>query len=469
MNNNQTNCKCNTYPAPDGTPISTYYTVIVEGKHLPVYELPTSYDTPVFFSFFAIQASVSVTIIANRPTDEEIKQMTIHPLSLNIPSRQKTNQLDFKIDAPCTLTILVNGEHKKCPLHLFINPPAEPPPENAIVFGPGKYELGYDNPIKLTSGQTLYLAGGAWVEGIVRAENADNIRIMGHGILFQKLPQGVDYTGNLNIAPHGLAFTNCRNLEIRDIIEIRAIGGWCSLVTNCDNVTVSNYHVLASVNPSSDGFNPCNSRNVLIEDSFFRNSDDCISIKGITGGPIIGSPHIPPATQPPVENITIRKCSFWNDRNNVMVIGAETRTRHIKNILVQDCDILFHNRYFRDLGAFTIAPLHGTEICDITYENIRVEYIENKLFCFRFVEELYDIPGDQSFPGGITKVSIKDIFVLHQDNGARSEFSGWADNKQITNVTVQNLRYQENTIHNEEEMGLCRNTYTAPVTFLPST
>jgi hypothetical protein len=36
--------------------------------------------------------------------------------------------------------------------------------------------------LKIKSGQTLYLAGGAFVQGAIQAENASNIRIAGRGI-----------------------------------------------------------------------------------------------------------------------------------------------------------------------------------------------------------------------------------------------------------------------------------------------
>ena len=154
-------------------------------------------------------------------------------------------------------------------------------------------------------------------------------------------------------------------------------------MVNCDRVHVSNYHVLAPVLWSTDGFNPCNSRDDTIERSFFRTGDDCIAIKGNTGGNVLTEPHIPPSSQPPVENITISNCTFWCDNNEVVAIGAETRARYFRNIRVLDCDVLFH-RKAQGLGVFGILPLHGTEIRDIRYEDLRVEHCENQLFCFRF-------------------------------------------------------------------------------------
>ena len=451
------------YPAPMGAPVSGDYTIHIDGQETPVYAFPTCYGQPALFAYCDIRGPVHVAITAGFVAPGAVEEMSVHPVASGIAANREENRITFGVEAPGTLTVLVNGDYRNRPLHLFFNPPVEAPPEDAIVFGPGMHRPGYDEPITLSEGQTLYLAGGAWVEGIVRAKDTENIRVMGRGVLSQSLARGRDYAGNENVAPVGLHFDTCRDVSISGIIETRAIGGWCGRVSNCDRVCVDNYHVVASVIPSTDGFNPCNSRDVTIQNTFFHTSDDCIAIKGNTGGSVVTHPDIPPATQPPVENIRIRGCQFWNDRNNIVVIGAESRTKHIRGIRVEDCDVLFHNKYFRDLGAFSITPLHGTFIGDIAYENIRIEHIENQLFCFRFVDEMYNIPGNQSFPGGLENLTIRNIEVLHQRGGPRSEMSGWSEDKPIRNVSIENVRYQDRPLATPEAMGANMNAFVQDI------
>ena len=451
------------YPAPGGAPLCGDYSVTVDGAPVDVYSFPTSHGTPAFFAYCDIRGSVPVVVTSHFLPERDICTMSAHPLSLGISAEREGNRIAFRVEKPCSVSILVNGDYRNRPLHLFLNPPAEPPPEDAIVLEPGMHKCSYDDPIELTDGQTLYIAGGAWVEAVIRAKDAKDIRIMGRGVLSQSVPEGRDYSGNANVAPPGIALAGCRDVTLSGIIETRAVGGWCSLVSNCDRVTVRNFHVAASVIPSTDGFNPCNSRDVLVEDSFFHTSDDCIAIKGNTGESVVTHPHIPPATQSPVENITIRGCTFWNDRNNVVVIGAETRARHIKNITIEDCDVLFHNQYFRDLGAFSITPLHATEIRNVIYDNIRVEHIENQLFCFRFTDEMYGIPGDQSFPGVIADVTIRNVVVLHQAGGPRSEFTGWSNDKPVQDIAIEGIRYGDKVVEDMAGMGLRCNEHVTGV------
>jgi hypothetical protein len=362
------------------------------------------------------------------------------------------------------VTLLVNGDHRNRPLHLFFCPPVEAPPEGAIFFGPGFHDPGYDNPITLTDGQTLYLAPGAWVEGLVRAEGARNIRIMGRGVLSQRRPGGRDYAGGTT-APSGIVLTDCTDVSISGIVETRGVGGWCSRVSNCDRVHVRDYHVLASVVWSADGFNPCNCRDVVVERSFIRSGDDSIAIKGNTGGNVLEQPHIPPCSQPPVENIVIRGCVLWSDHNEVICIGAETRARYIRNIRVTDCDVVFHYAH-EGLGVFGIIPLHGTEIRGVVYADIRVEHCEEQLFCFRFVENIWNIPGDLTFPGAIADVTIRNVSVIHQKGGPRSEFTGYAPDKRIENVTIEGLRYGGAPVTDAAGMGLKINDHVAGVRFV---
>jgi hypothetical protein len=129
---------------------------------------------------------------------------------------------------------------------------------------------------------------------------------------------------------------------------------------------------------------------------------------------------------------------------------------------------LYHSKYWRDYGTFSILPLHGTYFSDIVFDNIRVEYTQAKLFCFRFGTNLYGggIPGDHSFPGGISNVTIRNVSVDRQAGGIRSEFSGYAADKRIEDVTIENLRYGGRCVADKASMGLACNAHVSGVRFV---
>jgi hypothetical protein len=124
--------------------------------------------------------------------------------------------------------------------------------------------------------------------------------------------------------------------------------------------------------------------------------------------------------------------------------------------------------YRRGYGAFSILPLHGTEIRNITFNNIRLEYIKGQLFCFKFGEKLYGrgIPGDHSYPGTIADVTIRNVSVTHQGGGRRSQFAGWSNDKQVRNVTIDGLRYGKTLVRDRKGMGLRCNEHVSGIHFV---
>ncbi|NJK86231.1 MAG: hypothetical protein HC906_09925 [Bacteroidales bacterium] len=74
----------------------------------------------------------------------------------------------------------------------------------------------------------------------------------------------------------------------------------------CDNVKVNNVKQLGSQG-STDGADIAGSKNILIENCFFRNGDDCIAIKSLDLRSH-GSATLDFSQD--VENVEIRGCSF---------------------------------------------------------------------------------------------------------------------------------------------------------------
>lgn len=447
------------YPAPEGSPVSRDYTVTVEGKSVDVYGVPTRYGKPACFGYFDIDGPVTVEVRVNFPPDA--KNISVHPRSLGIAVQREKDCFRLKVAGPGSVTLVVNGDHETRPLHLFVNPPAEKPPTGAIDFAPGMHRPGYGKPITLKDGQTLHIAGGAWVEdGIIRATGARNIRIMGRGVLSQKSLADKDYKGNQR-GPVGIFLKDCQDVTLSGIIETRSVSSWCSEAVNCDRVRVEDYHVIAPVVPSTDGFNPGNSRDVTITRSFFRTGDDCIAIKGKKG-----PPEGRPADQPPVENIAVSNCVFWSDNNQVVAIGCETCAKHIHNVRIADSDVIY-NRGLPDmqLGVFGIVPIHGTDIRDIVFQNLRVEHVKHNLFCFRFFERIFDIEGDLRHPGNIANVTIRNVRLYGEAGEPPNEFKGFDDQHKIRNISIQGLFYGPKPIRDAGAMKLSRNRHVAGVQF----
>ena len=107
--------------------------------------------------------------------------MRIRPLSREIKPNIEGNTINFDWKGRGQLVVEV-GETP--PLFLFANPEEKSKPaksdSNVKYFGPGIHRPGY---IELKDNETVYIAAGAVVYGGIRATNASNIKVLGHGIL----------------------------------------------------------------------------------------------------------------------------------------------------------------------------------------------------------------------------------------------------------------------------------------------
>src|SRR6266478_1473464 len=118
-------------------------------------------------------------------TKGDIKSARVRPLSYGITPLVKKNTITFSLAQPRNLSVEVNGDifHN---LQLFANSiedarpnPADP---NVIYYGPGAHQVGR---VVVPSGKTVYLAGGALVEGSFLVNHVENVHILGRGILYQ--------------------------------------------------------------------------------------------------------------------------------------------------------------------------------------------------------------------------------------------------------------------------------------------
>ena len=88
--------------------------------------------------------------------------------------------MKLEISKPCQAVVEFDGISGA--LHLFADPDKtyEVPSEDVIYFGCGEHNVGR---IELKSGQTVFIDKGAVVYGEIYAIDAENVKIIGKGIL----------------------------------------------------------------------------------------------------------------------------------------------------------------------------------------------------------------------------------------------------------------------------------------------
>jgi hypothetical protein len=351
------------YDAPQEESVSSDYEMYVNGKQVFVYQARASkypinqiwpgYQRPieqteiVSFSYFDFEGEVEINIIPKR----KIETVEVRPLEFGIQPIIEKDTITIRLTQPSQIIVEVNGYNQA--LHVFANPipdydiNIEDP--KVHYFGPGIHDVGV---IDVKSDETVYIEGGAIVYGVIHSKDAQNVQVLGRGILdASKIAR--NETGNM------IKMNNVSNIQIDGII-FRDPHFWTALLGNCNEITFNNVKLIGLWRYNSDGINLVNSKNVTIKNSFIRSFDDNIVVRGSK------SAYIEPYNI--IENIHVYNCVLWNDWGRVMEIGADTFADTIKNISYTNIYIPHFTSVVMD-----IQNCDRGYVTDIHYENIYIE------------------------------------------------------------------------------------------------
>jgi hypothetical protein len=132
------------------------------------------YFTNAALASFDMTLPVSISV----ETPEPIQTVKILPSAYGLTGKTDGRRATFTLDQPKPLTIEINGNWVGA-LHVFANPPETdvpgPQAPGVIYYGPGIHEIGH---VVVTNNQTVYLAGGAVVRGVILPD--EPFRISGY-------------------------------------------------------------------------------------------------------------------------------------------------------------------------------------------------------------------------------------------------------------------------------------------------
>ena len=360
------------YPVPEGEKISSLYSVklgnidvdcyscIVKGKSFAVGNVNVNYDLSDYvneeaaFLYFDMSADDTAVLTVTLPRD--FSEAVVRPLSKKVKFSCYERSVKIEISKCGQYTLECDGHHGA--LHIFVNPLTDfgikSDAPNIIYFGPGIH-----NPeqIRMKDGDTLFIDGGAVVHGSIREYNVSNITIAGHGILDRGTVYSQGTGSGVMSVPKAIYFENCSNIAICGI-TIKDSPQWVITLANCNNVVIDNIKQIGMWSGSTDGIDIVNSQNITVNNSFFRNGDDNITLKGFA-----------PYMHQNVENILVKGCVLWCDWGCNLQIGAEVCADVYRNIAFIDCDII-HSAH----AALSFQSGGYADISHVIYENIRVEY-----------------------------------------------------------------------------------------------
>jgi hypothetical protein len=297
--------------------------------------------------------------VAVRKNNGPVQQVRVRPLSYGIKSRLEGRTTYFTLDKPRKLSVEFNGD-KLTNLHLFANPleteKPDPKDPHVMYFGPGIHTppATPGGVIQVPSNTTVYLAGGAVLRAKLLVDHAENVRIIGRGIIDQP-ERGVEVTFSKNVTIDGLIVRNPQHYTI--------YGG------ESRGLTIRNLKSF-SAKGWADGIDLMSCSDVLVDDVFLRTSDDCIALYGHRWK-FYGN----------ARNLTVQNSALWADIAHPTNIGIHGDTNiagdTIEHVMFRNIDILEHDEddpNYQGCLAITCGDLNLVR--DVRYEDIRIEDIE---------------------------------------------------------------------------------------------
>lgn len=418
--------------------------VWVNGSKAPTYKCtvnPNRRNQTASWCQFGVGDSAKMRVVYRKG---RIESVLVRPLSKRVKCEQ-LNDSTVLFDVPkavegqsYSLSVEVNGDREHN-LHVFVESaeadvPAEPSADSKdsilwntvnahdvfvqnarlIYFGPGIHKPK-DLPsgeIKIPSNCTVYMAPGAIVKARLIVDHAENVRIMGRGVLLNPL-RGVEITYSKNVTIDGLTVINPQHYTI--------FGG------QSDSIVIRNLRSFSS-RPWSDGIDLMCCRNVAVEDVFLRNNDDAFALYNHRWWYWGGS-----------ENFLIRRATIFSDLAHPINIGTHGDDRAeqgevLRNVRMEDCDILSADGG----GIFRINTGDQNVVHNVWFDNIRIEdVVKSRLFNIApvFSDKYNRCPG-----GNISNVWFSNIsYVGDESKMEESIVRNYDETHTVSSVHFKNI------------------------------
>ncbi|MBQ7269331.1 MAG: hypothetical protein IJS62_05700 [Bacteroidales bacterium] len=369
---------------------------------------------------FGCDGPVTVRV---RSWAEEIEDVVVRPLHCEWDARLDKDEICLTMHPFDKAVVEING-NEDCPLFIFANPieegskPDRDDP-SVLYFESGK--IHRPGTIVPKAGQTVYLEGGAVVDGSLDIRNTDSVTVDGCGIL-RCAPDGA----------RAVFVYRCDDFSLKNILCINK-NNWTSFFAECNRLHADNYKVVAPISDNgaeNDAFDVLGCRDVKVTRGFSYCHDDAFCIKSRKWN--FGAP---------VENVLFEDCISWNcKRGNSFELGYELGY-DVRNVTFRNiCSVHSagnDNVYRR--GALSLHNGASGTVSDVLYENVWLEDPKEYGIHIGIIENEYNIGnGVQWSPGHIEGVTLKNIHIGH-DAPEGNFIHGYDSNHRVSRVTIEGL------------------------------
>ncbi len=359
--------------------------------------------------------------VAVRPASRKLKPVVKDNIAYLTLTRAENLSIEFDGDRLHNLHLFTHAIRKDMPavpatLTTYDIGVAKPPDltEAIVHFGPGIHE----GEFRLRSNTTVYVNGSAIMKSPLIVDGVENVKVISDGLFY-----GTDK----------IIIRNARNVLVDGPIFINQPEGTMRCIASQDVEERS----IRSIGAGrwSDGLGHFSCKRVKISNSFIRTSDDAVTLYNHRWD-IWGD----------TSDVEVSGTTLWADVAHAVMIGihgntptpAHPKAEVIERVRFHDIDILGHDEDEAEYqGAIGILAGDDNLVRDVTFENIRVEHIEDgKLFNLHIAYT----PRWNTSPGrGIEDIKLRNIHFTGRGSPSASVIYGHSPQHMVRNVLIENV------------------------------
>jgi hypothetical protein len=416
-----------------------FFAVTVNHQRVDVAHAASHYDFVSFDTF----GPVEISITAADPNFWD-RGIDIEPWRLGLCAAHPAGEpqtIRFRLPGPANLSISRPGDflNQARMLFIFADSPPSPPPSGAnVTIVPAGLHRESLNP---KSGDTIYLAPGAFIFGSLNLWQVNQVKVLGRGTIVYDGPQDPNDDQGWMQKPdwHCIAGYEAHNVEIDGLTCIIRSRTWSIQMKDSTGFRYDDLRVIGGNpgNANQDGMDWLGGGDTIVDHAFFRASDDDLAMLGNWDGYSEADMRRPGAE---VDNILVENSELSTSISNTVRIGWPQKIFNSRNFTLRDSDILHAG-----IGAcgqtFGLLALWGAngaqgDHSGVTFENLTVD-------------NWYSLAQMEQEQPSLHGFTFHNIWALDQPPLAASTMTG-----NVQDVSFSNVKYGQTRVTNSTQMPL---------------
>jgi hypothetical protein len=416
---------------------STAFTVTVNGQPVDVAHAAASLE----YVSFDTTGPVDIAITAAEPGFWD-RGVDIEPWRLGLRPERDGQTIRFRLYGPAKLSISRPGDflNHASMLFLFAGAPPPGPPRAGphVQIVPAGVHRESLNP---KSGDTLYLAPGAYIFGSLNLWNIHDVKVLGRGTIVYDGPQDPNTDEGWMQKPdwHCIGAFQSRNVQIEGLTCIVRSRTWSIQMKDSTGFLFDDLRVIGGNpgNANQDGMDWLGGGDAIVRNVFLRASDDVFAMQGNWDG-YTDADMVRPGHD--VQNILIEDSELSTSISNIVRAGWPQKIYNSHNFTLRDSDVL-HGGIGACGQTFGLFGFWGANGARGDHYNFNFDNL--------FLDNWYSLAQiEQEYPG-LHQFTFRNIWALDQPPLAASTITG-----DVADVTIDNVKYGQTRATSNADLPL---------------